>query len=250
MSARLAAIRRHPIKGHGREPLARVRLTEGEALPWDRHWAVAHEAARLPKPMAWAPCANFSRAAKAPQLMAIASQLDEATGRITLTHPERPDITFDPATEAQAFLDWVRPISPPERALPAALVVAPGRAMTDSDFPSIAILNLASNAALGDGLGMTLSPERWRANLWIEGWEPWVEEAMVGRSLRIGAVVLTVKEQIWRCRATEANPATGRIDAPTLAGLRESRGDETMGLYAVVAEGGEIAVGDPVEVLA
>ena len=71
MTGRLAHIYRHPIKGHGREALASVRLSTGACLPFDRHWAVAHEAARLEP--GWNPCVNFARGAKAPELMAIAS---------------------------------------------------------------------------------------------------------------------------------------------------------------------------------
>ena len=73
MTGRLAQICRHPIKGHGREDLASVRLLAGECLPWDRHWAVAHEAAKLKD--GWNPCVNFARGAKAPQLMAKTSRL-------------------------------------------------------------------------------------------------------------------------------------------------------------------------------
>jgi uncharacterized protein YcbX len=47
MTARLAQIWRHPIKGHGREALPAVTLSAGATLPFDRAWAVAHEAARL-----------------------------------------------------------------------------------------------------------------------------------------------------------------------------------------------------------
>lgn len=47
MTARVGAIWRHPIKAHGREALGRVILTEGETIPWDRRWAVAHEQARV-----------------------------------------------------------------------------------------------------------------------------------------------------------------------------------------------------------
>ena len=91
---RLAHICRHPIKGHGRETLASVRLLAGACLPWDRHWAVAHEAARLTD--GWNPCMNFARGAKAPALMAITCQLDEATRTVTLHHPERGSLTFRP----------------------------------------------------------------------------------------------------------------------------------------------------------
>ena len=84
---RLVQITRHPIKGHGREDLASVRLLAGECLPWDRHWAVAHEAAKLQP--GWNPCMNFARGAKAPALMAVESTLDEATATVTLRHPDQ-----------------------------------------------------------------------------------------------------------------------------------------------------------------
>lgn len=249
MSATLAHIFRHPIKAHGREALASVVLSAGACLPYDRHWAVAHEAARLPEPMGWAKCVNFSRGAKAPQLMAIAAVLDEATGRITLTHPERPAITFDPEAEADAFLDWVRPLMPEGRAQSTALTCAPGRGMTDSDFPSVALLNLASNRALGQHLGQELSLHRWRGNLWIDGWEPWAEFDLVGHELKIGDAVLKVEQRITRCKATTANPETGQIDADTLGGLSALTGAQDFGLYATVVTGGEIAPGLTVEVL-
>ncbi len=35
---------RHPLKSHGREALQLVALSRGETMPWDRCWAVAHEA--------------------------------------------------------------------------------------------------------------------------------------------------------------------------------------------------------------
>ena len=105
MNGTLAEIYRHPIKGHGREALASVRLLVGECLPWDRHWAVAHEAARLEP--GWNRCVNFARGAKAPELMAITSTLDEATRTVTLHHPRRGDITFcpDDALDVARFLD-------------------------------------------------------------------------------------------------------------------------------------------------
>ena len=42
---RVSALWRHPIKGHGVEPVEGVTLTAGATMPWDRVWAIAHEAA-------------------------------------------------------------------------------------------------------------------------------------------------------------------------------------------------------------
>lgn len=249
MTATLAHIFRHPIKAHGREELASVLLCEGECLPWDRHWAVAHEAAKLPEPMGWAKCVNFSRGAKVPALMAISAELDEGTGRLTLAHPDLSPLVFDPETEGDAFLSWVAPLMPEGRAASAAVVRAPGRGMTDSAFPSVAILNTASNRALAEALGQDLNLHRWRGNLWLDGLEPWEEVDWIGRTLRIGEAELRVEERITRCKATTANPDTGRVDADTLGTLREIGQGQEMGLYAIVTKGGRIARGDAVEVL-
>src|SRR6056297_307099 len=111
----VSALWRHTIKGHGREALTDVTLAAGQAMPWDRRWAVAHELARLTEGE-WAPCTNFSIGAKAPALMAINARVDETAGLVTLSHPDRPDLTFDTDRDAQALHDRVRPLMPVNRA--------------------------------------------------------------------------------------------------------------------------------------
>ncbi|RMD91814.1 MAG: MOSC domain-containing protein [Alphaproteobacteria bacterium] len=250
MSATVAAIWRYPIKGHGREALQAVTLSAGATLPWDRHWAVAHEAARLPEDGGWAPCVNFCRGAKAPALMAIEARFDEASGTVTLTHPERGTLAFQPETEAARFLDWVRPLMPEGRAAPVALVRGnEARGWTDTDFPSVSLNNLASHRAVEQRLGRPLSPKRWRGNFWIEGLAPWEEFEWLEREIRLGTARLKVRERIVRCLATTANPDTGRRDADTLGVLEEGWGHRDFGVYAEVIEGGRVAVGDAVELI-
>ena len=243
MTGRLAQICRHPIKGHGRETLASVRLLAGECLPWDRQWAVAHDAARLEP--GWNPCVNFARGAKAPELMAITSTLDESTATITLRHPTQGEISFRPddAADLPRFLDWVRPLNPENRAQPVQIVSA-GRGMTDSEFPSVAILSTTSLADLSARMGQVLSPHRWRGNLWLEGAAPWAEFDWIGRHIRIGGAVLRIDERITRCNATKVNPDSGKTDADTLSALEAAFGHQDFGVYATVTQSGTIAPGD------
>lgn len=252
MTGRVREIWRHPIKSHGRERVAQVTLTAGAALPWDRRWAVAHEASRfdLSQPQ-WQPCREFSRGAKSPALQAIQARTDAATGRLTLTHPEREDITIAPddASDAARFIAWVRPLSNPDRALPAHLVRAPDVAMTDSDYPSVSLINLASHRAVEDQLGQGLSPLRWRGNILFDGAEPWAEMAWPDKRIRIGAAELEVVEPIRRCMATTANPDTGQRDADTLGALRDGFGHQECGIYARVIQGGTLCEDDEIEVL-
>lgn len=243
MTGVLARICRHPIKGHGREDLASVRLSAGACVPFDRHWAVAHEAAKLVP--GWNPCANFTRGAKAPELMAISCHLDEASGVVTLTHPVQGELRFRPDDPADLprFLDWAAPLIPADRAQPAQIIRA-DRGMTDSDFPSVSILSLASLRELSAHMGQDLSADRWRGNLWIDGAAPFAEFDWIGREIAIGGAVLQVQERITRCRATMVDPTTGKVDADTLAGLQTHSGHQDFGVYATVISGGPLALGD------
>ena len=242
MTIRLAHIFRHPIKAYGREPLASVRLSAGEGLPFDREWAVAHEAATLTP--GWNPCMNFTRGAKAPALMAVTAALDESARRVTLAHPDAGRVSVapdDPADQVR-LLAWADPLIPEGRARPSA-VVRGGVAMTDSDYPSISILSLASLADLGTRMGVDLSVHRWRANLWLDGAEPWAEWGWIGQRFRLGDAILEVVERITRCVATKVDPETGKVAGDTLAALETGYGHQDFGVFARVIDGGDIAIG-------
>lgn len=245
---RVTHLWRHPVKGHGVEALGAVALAAGATMPWDRVWAIAVEGAKVaPDTRAWARCANFSRGAKSPQLMAIRAVVDEGRGRVTLSHPRQATIDVDPDDPADAarLVAWVTPLADPGRAKPA-FVVRADVGMTDSPFPSVSILNRASLAALGERLGMDLAMERFRGNVWVDGLAPFAEFDLVGREIRVGGAVLAVREPITRCVATAVDPATGVRDADTLGGLEAGWGHRDFGVYAEVVAGGGVAVGDEV----
>ncbi len=246
MIAAVTGLCRHPVKGIGREALASVMLTAGQGLPFDRHWAVAHEAAQLVP--GWNPCNSFLRGAKAPALMAVEATLQGDT--VTLRHPDRPALTFRPDHDGDlpAFFDWLAPLLPAGRAAPVGITHA-DRAMTDSDYPSVSLISLASCRALGQTMGLPpLDPHRFRGNVIIDGLEPFAEFDWVGKHLKIGDAVLEVVERIERCRATTANPDTGAIDADTLAALKTHHGHQDFGIFTRVVTGGMIRPGDVVHV--
>ena len=247
----LAQIWRHPIKAHGREPMVTARLEKGRALPFDRQWAIAHEAARLSESEdGWYPCRNFSRGAGTPQLQAIESTFDQATNTLTLTHPNKPGITVNPDLEQDQarLLDWLAAFTPEGRPRPASVVRAEN-AMTDSQTVSLSLLNLASNDAVMERLGQEISPLRWRSNLIVTGLAPWEERDWVGKTIRIGTAEFFIRKEITRCRMTEANPETGIRDADTLGALRDGWGIQEMSVHAVVTKPGTITVEDKIEVL-
>ncbi|MEM9715273.1 MAG: MOSC N-terminal beta barrel domain-containing protein [Pseudomonadota bacterium] len=248
MTATVAHIWRHPIKAHGREALERVDVTEGTTMPWDRVWAVTHDMSKA-KGGDWISCSNFSRAARTPTLQAITAQLNEGTEEISLHHPDLPSIRFHPDRDADRFLDWVAPLMDADRPQSMGIVRVADRGMTDSDFPSYSLNNLATHQAISAHLGQNLSPVRWRGNLWFDGLAPWAERDWVGKTVRIGSAEFEVREEIGRCKATTVNPATGQVDIDTLRALRELIDDQNFGVVAYPIKSGRIALGDPLEVL-
>lgn len=246
MTGQVVRLWRHPIKSHGREALDTVTLIPGQTMPGDRVWAIAHEASKADG-SEWASCNNFSRGAKAPALMAITSRFTDAD-TITLSHPDRPDLTFKPDADQDVFLEWVRPLMPENRAASTKIVRVPGRGMTDTDFPSISIGNMATHRAVSQKLGRDLSEARWRINIWLDGLAPWEEFDWIGKDIQIGGSRLRVQERITRCMATTANPDTGVRDADTLGALK-TWGHQDLGIYATVIEGGTISLDDKALIL-
>lgn len=244
---RVTTILRHPLKSHGREVLDRVTLESGQSMPFDRTWAVAHDASSADG-SGWVHCANFSRVSKAPSLMAVTSRFDETTGLLTLTHPDKQDLTFDPDASSGEFIDWVSSLVPQNRALPKRIVKLVGRGFTDSDFPSVTLCNLASHRAVEQQMGQALSIHRWRGNIWFDSEDPWVEFDWIGKDIRIGDCFLTPRERTDRCVATTANPDTGQRDAKTLETL-DHWGHRDFSVRAEVKKGGAIEIGDRLEVL-
>ncbi len=248
MSGTVTQLWRHPIKSHGREALEAVTLVTGEAMPWDRYWAVQHDQSKH-NGEGWAECMNFMIGTRTPALAGLWARLHESEQKITLTHEKLGEMTFRPDDylEASQFLAWIAPLIPENRAQPRRIVSAGTRGMTDSDFPSVSIMNESSHRAVSQKLGQPIEVERWRGNIWFDGLAPWEEFDWIGKTVRVGDTVLKVHERIERCLHTAANPKTGTRDADTLGALRDGWDHQDFGVYAEVIEGGEIALGAKVE---
>ena len=251
MTARLAHIFRHPIKSVGYEEIRSAPLTKGRVLPFDRVWAIAHEAAKFDAPLAqWASKMNFVRGVAAPGLMAVKAKTHD-DGTVELTHPDLWHLRIAPERPEDQIklIEWLRPLWPANRPAPRSVETVAGIALADMREPYVSILSLESLRALSQRAGKAMSPHRFRGNLWVDGWETGAERDLIGRRLKIGETELEIAMPITRCRATCANPETGSEDIDTLALLDAQWGGHEFGLYATVITGGQIARGDSVEVL-
>lgn len=246
--ATLAQIWRYPVKSHGREAVTAARLTAGECLPGDRVWAIAHEVSKAGND-AWSSCQNFTRVASSPALAAIRARLHDDNVTVTLSHPDKDALTVAPDSQPETLLDWVRPLTDPKRAAPARVIHVPGRGLTDSDYPSLTIGNLASHRVVEGRHGRALQIERWRANLWLDGLPAWEEFDWVGKHIRIGTAIFRIVERTGRCAAPSANTDTGKRDADLLGLLDEAWQHQDFCVHAVVTQGGDIAIDDKVTLI-
>ena len=244
MSGRLAEIRRHPIKGVGWEALDAIDLAPGAWPPDDRLWAITHGASAFdPDAPVWVPRKNFLVVALSPRLAQVRARWDGA--RLSLAHPDLEPLAADPETEGQRIADWAGALASEVQPGPYRLVRAPG-AMTDMPDPWVSIGNLSTLRALSQRMGAALDPGRFRANLWLDGLAPCEEREWVGREIAIGPARLRVVEEIGRCRATEANPETGRRDADVPRALPRVEREAVFAVYAETLAGGRLSLGDPV----
>ncbi len=246
MTARVAHLFRHPIKAIGREEVTEVDLIAGQTLPGDRRFAVAHEAAKL-EDGAWNRCVNFIRGASSPQLMAVTLRSDGDL--LHLSHPDRPDLTINPATDGPALVDWVAPLVAEGRAAPTHLVPAPAdRGLTDTSAPSISMASLASHDHVAAKAAHPFQIHRWRCNIFLDGPAPWEEFDWVGKTLKLGEAEARVEKRIDRCMATTVNTDTGQRDVPTLDILKDL-GHQDFSVALIVTKGGRLRTGDEVTLL-
>ena len=110
------------------------------------------------------------------------------------------------------------------------------------DAAPILLLSDGSVAQLG------FDRRRFRPNLLVEGATGPVEQAWIGRRVRVGDVVLSVDEPCERCVITTIDPDTIAVDLSVLKRTNAELGG-MMGVYCSVIEPGSVAVGNAVELV-
>ncbi|WP_029010676.1 MOSC domain-containing protein [Azospirillum halopraeferens] len=252
MPCTLAKIVRYPVKGLSAQDLPETVLEPGHPLPGDRRYALLHGPASLDMDHeGWRPKSDFLTLMRHEKLAALDTEFDEATQTLVVFRGGKPvargrlDQPTGRMLLEQFFAAYMAGASPGA----PKLVEAKGSAFTDAEEPLVSLLNLASARDLERVTKQPVHPGRFRANLWLDGLEPWEMRHWIGRSLTIGAARLEVRSTIPRCAATEVNPDTGARDMGVLQALQRGYGHVQCGVYARVVEGGRVAPGDPVTLL-
>jgi len=121
------------------------------------------------------------------------------------------------------------------------------RAMTDCR--PISLISIQTIRKLGDELGASVDPRRFRANIYLDlnAAGGFAEDGFLGRSLRIGSkAVLSILERDPRCAMITLDPDTGESKPEFLKKVAQAH-NGMAGIYAAVLVEGTVRKGDPVE---
>jgi len=242
---------RYPVKGLSAEMLTAASLTPGQAIPWDRAFAMAQGDAPFdPAAPAFLPKSNFMCLLRNGRIALLRAVFTESPPWLTITAPDGTHVAADPVnphgrTELSTFLTAY--MGAEARGTPV-FHFAPGHSFGDQRSPVISLLNRATLRAYEADASAVREDKRFRANIIFDG-APWSEFGWIGRQLRVGGAVLEVTKRTVRCAAVEVNPATGERDADPIRELKRLYGHADLGIHARVVDGGRIAPGDPIVVL-
>lgn len=250
MQARIVSLYRHPVKGFTPERLDRVALEAGACFPCDRLYAVEDGPSGFdPAAPAHLSKMKFTVLAKIPAVAKARTAFDEASGVLTARAEGRPDFAGDlrAAAGRAGFEAWLADLLGDEAQGPLKVIEGPGaHRFMDSRSGYVSIVNLASVRDLSDKIGRDLDPLRFRANLYVEGWPAWAENAMAGQTLSLGAAKAAVIKPIIRCAATHVDPTSAERDVDLVKALFDHYGHMLCGIYLNVTQSGAVDEGDAV----
>jgi uncharacterized protein len=216
----IAEIWRYPVKSMAGERLDSCAVT-GSGLDGDRRWALVdgtvNRAGKL--------LTNTQDA----RLMTYRARL--AGHGVEVTAPGGGNRRLDDQLVAELGSEVSRPLTLRDTA-----------GVNFDDSP-VLVVNLATVAAFALAAGMAIDHRRFRANLYVEGFEPEEEVRWLGRTIRAGAVELEVVKRCERCVVITRDPET-TVASPNLLRILTETSETFMGIYCRVVRSGVVTVGD------
>lgn len=139
---------------------------------------------------------------------------------------------------------------------PVRLVQGERTAVDRGAGAGVSLISRASLARLAAEAGAeAVDGRRFRMLVEVDDVGPHEEDSWVRRRVRLGSAEVRFDGHVGRCLVTNRDPDSGESDFPTLDTLLDYRhGLDTtepvaFGVYGPVVAPGEVAVGDPVELL-
>lgn len=251
MTARIVGIYRYPVKGLSPERLTSTLAQEGEALAFDRCYAIENGPGRFNADApAHLPKVNFLMLMRNERLAALKTQFDDDTHVLTVSRSGKSVARGALNTKVGRSIIEQFMAAYMEGSLrgPPRIVSAPGHTFSDVAARCLHVVSLATVRELERLVGRPVDPLRFRPNLIVDGAEPWAEFQWIGSELLGGGARLQPFKRTERCAATNVDPTTGARDLDIPAVIARRWGHTDFGVYARVTAGGEIRDGDAVKI--
>ena len=221
---RVSSLYRFPVKSMTGERVDRLGLDERGCVG-DRQWSVRTAAGKIGSGK------NTRRFGAVPGLLEVRAELRD--GRVVMTFPDGSSCHADDADAAEQL----------SRHVGQPVTLARESDVMHFDDGPVSLVGSASLDAVAAAAGADVEAVRFRANLVLDTAVPFVEDAWVGRTLRIGSAVLRVELTSRRCVMVDMATA----DLPAQPGNLLTVGqlnDTRLGVIAAVVSPGSVACGD------
>ncbi len=244
------ALYRYPLKGFSGEPMAGTDVFAGGTIPGDRAFAIENGPSGFdPAAPSYLPKIRFLMLMRNEHIANLSSRFDPQSGILTISKGGM-DISgclLEPDGR-KIIEDWIAGEFAGELRGRPRILASQGHSFSDKEQKVLHLINLASVRKLEEQLDCPIDPNRFRANIVIDGAPAFSELEWVGKSLRLPDIVLSVADRTQRCAATNVNPATGVRDMQLPRQLTGLYGHMDFGIYLHVESAGRIATGDTLSI--
>lgn len=246
---RVVRLYRYPVKGLSPEALEEVTLRPGEVVPFDRAYAIENGPGRFdsaePRHL---PKTNFLMLMRDERLASLETRFDPETESLVIFRQGRQVAAGNLGTliGRQMIEQFLAAYMADALRGPPKIVSASGHSFSDMAAKCLHIVNLESVRELERVVGAPVNPLRFRANIYLEGVEPWQELSWRDHELAIGSARVRVFHRTRRCDATNVDPESGTRDLAIPATLLRTWGHSDFGVYAKVITAGRMTAGDAV----
>lgn len=252
MTARVEHLFHYPVKGLAGVELVEAQLAAGGGFPYDRAVAISNGTVPVAGDGSWTSPSALYGLARNPGLTRLALRVGDGPGTpVTVTAPDSTaflvhlDGTVDRSAELAEASRRVAGLVAPGPSGPPAVVMA-GTPLWQRAEAAISVVNLATLRLLSDAWGIDLDLRRFRANVYVDGLEPWAELDLVGGRLGLGGAELEVMGPLARGAGVGVDPDDGSTLLDVSGMLAAGVGHRFVGVHARVVGAGRVRRGDAV----
>lgn len=249
------ALNTFPVKGMSVQAHDAVQATAGENFPFDRSWAIEAGAKKFDVAApAYLPKTAFTQLMSHEKVAALETSMDVSGGTpvFTINRGGKQVARGDLSTPVgrQIIEQFMAAYMKDELRGSPRVVHADGHHFTDVPAKFISILNLASVREIERVAGKPLDPLRFRANIHIDGAQPWAEFSWLGKTLQVdGTPAFRVAERIQRCAATSVDPKTAVRDMNLPRTLMTAFQHDDCGIYVSATADRVLKVGQHITIV-